>query len=460
MRIFPRPAPRPPGYRPRNRLPAALLAGLLIATLAPSKQALAVPAYAVQTGQPCAACHVGAFGPQLKPFGRDFKLFGYTATDGKPHPPHLAATIYGSLTHTEADEPGNVAHFGPNDNLAIDQISLYYAGRITGSIGAFAQVTYDGVQRQFAWDNTDIRYAHDTTLFDEDLVWGVSANNAPTVTDIWNSTPVWGFPYNGSSIAGTPTATALVDGAMNQGVIGAGGYAMWNEWIYLDIDGYKGLGRGVRNALGVVPVTGSDSYDGVSPYWKLAATHDFNDGAESFEFGTYGLHADIWPGGITYAGTDSLTDTALDANFQWIANTKDVTSSTVSTHATWIHESLDLGASHALFATNRRDQLEEFRADLSYSYAATWTPTIQYFNTRGSSDPARWGTPSGSPNSSGVVMELAYVPWGKPDSPVNWANGRLALQYVSYDKFNGSSAHSSDFNTVYLNLWFAFGLGD
>jgi hypothetical protein len=48
---------------------------LLFATLGGGR-ALALPSFAVQTGQPCAACHVGAFGPQLKPYGRDFKLHG------------------------------------------------------------------------------------------------------------------------------------------------------------------------------------------------------------------------------------------------------------------------------------------------------------------------------------------------------------------------------------------------
>ena len=34
--------------------------------------AAAVPAFAVQTGEPCQGCHVGGFGPQLTPFGREF----------------------------------------------------------------------------------------------------------------------------------------------------------------------------------------------------------------------------------------------------------------------------------------------------------------------------------------------------------------------------------------------------
>ncbi|MDE2316461.1 MAG: hypothetical protein KGK06_12510, partial [Xanthomonadaceae bacterium] len=56
----------------------AIAAGLLLApTLV-----LAVPAYARQTHQPCAACHVGGFGPELTPFGREFKINGYTMSVG------------------------------------------------------------------------------------------------------------------------------------------------------------------------------------------------------------------------------------------------------------------------------------------------------------------------------------------------------------------------------------------
>ena len=44
--------------------------------------AQAVPSFAVQTGQPCQACHVGGFGPQLTAFGRSFKMHGYTQRGG------------------------------------------------------------------------------------------------------------------------------------------------------------------------------------------------------------------------------------------------------------------------------------------------------------------------------------------------------------------------------------------
>jgi hypothetical protein len=59
----------------------AILATLMLAATA--RPSGAVPSFAAQTGQPCAACHVGAFGPQLTPLGRSFKIGGYTQTGGQ-----------------------------------------------------------------------------------------------------------------------------------------------------------------------------------------------------------------------------------------------------------------------------------------------------------------------------------------------------------------------------------------
>src|SRR5579863_2161951 len=47
--------------------------------------ASAIPSFARQTGQPCSTCHT-AF-PELTPYGRQFKLSGYTAGGGLPFPP-------------------------------------------------------------------------------------------------------------------------------------------------------------------------------------------------------------------------------------------------------------------------------------------------------------------------------------------------------------------------------------
>src|ERR1700690_2579507 len=133
----------------------ALLVPLaLLATAVITEPALAVPSFAIQTGQPCAACHIGAFGPQLTPYGRDFKLHGYTASDGKDHGLPLAMAVQTSFTHTQAPQPGGAAPgFKPNDNFAIDQLSIYYAGKIAPNLGGFVELNYDGVAQQAAVNN-------------------------------------------------------------------------------------------------------------------------------------------------------------------------------------------------------------------------------------------------------------------------------------------------------------------
>jgi hypothetical protein len=432
-----------------------ILVLLLAAALLRPGTAVAVPSFAEQTGQPCAACHVGAFGPQLKQFGRDFKLNGYVATDGSNHFPPLAITAQTSFTHTgQAQSPPPAADFGTNNNFAIDQVSLYYAGKIYGGLGAFIQVTYDGVAKQLHIDNTDIRWAHDSDLFDEDWVYGFTGNNNPTVSDLWNSTPVWGFPYNQSPLAPTPLAAALIDGGLGQRVAGGGVYTMWNNLVYFEADLYGGLDYSVLNATGIVPVAGTDTTTGAIPYWRLALQQDF--GRHYVEFGTYGLAASVLPGGVNAGGlVDRYTDTALDANYQFIFNPRNVTSDMISAHATFIHETGLLQASQALAGANPNNSLNTFRADVSYSFAATITPTIQFFETSGTNNMGYWNTPNGSPNSSGIITEIAYVPWGKPDSFISWGNVRFAAQYVSYFRFNGVTAGASANNALYLSVWLA-----
>ena len=417
--------------------------------------ARAVPSFAQQTGQPCAACHVGAFGPQLKPFGREFKLYGYTASEGKGWYPPIAATVQTSFTNTQAAQPGGAARwFAPNNNVALDQASLYYAGRFNSTSGAFIEMEYDGIARQLQIGNVDIRKIKEFTLFGIDSVGGITVNNSPTVQDLWNSTPAWGFPYNGSALAPTPAAASLIDGGLGQRVAGLGLYAMWDDSIFTEVDAYRGLGRDVLNATGIVPVAGAPGIDGFVPYWRVAWQKNLD--RHFFEIGTYGLHANIFPNGDTSAGTpDSYTDTAADINYQFIVNPKSVVSDMLSVHGTLIHEAQSLGSSSALLGTNNYNTLDTFRVDASYSFAATVTPTIQYFRTSGTPDAVQYGIAGGRPNSSGFVTEIAYVPWGKPDSPFQFMNIRLAAQYVSYLEFNGTAHGAAANNALYLSLWTA-----
>src|SRR5437867_8116338 len=155
----------------------------------------AVPAFAAQTGQPCQTCHVGGFGPQLTPFGRNFKLNGYTLRSKGFNVP-LSAMAIASYVRTNKDQSEPPAPgFRMNDNIAVDQVSLFLAGGLGSHLGAFVQATYDGVAKAWAWDNLDLRAATKVQVKGVDVVLGASLNNSPTVQDAWNTLSAWGYPY-------------------------------------------------------------------------------------------------------------------------------------------------------------------------------------------------------------------------------------------------------------------------
>jgi hypothetical protein len=58
---------------------SAVFMTLSSASFTPPAQAL--PSFARQTGQPCGTCHTDF--PALTPYGRCFKLLGYTTGDGQ-----------------------------------------------------------------------------------------------------------------------------------------------------------------------------------------------------------------------------------------------------------------------------------------------------------------------------------------------------------------------------------------
>lgn len=434
---------------------AVLICGVL--PLAIVEPASALPSFAVQTGQPCAACHVGAFGPQLTQVGRDFKLFGYVATDTKSHWPPLNVIAQSSFTHTQANQATSPApHFATNDNFALDSLQLLYGGRVAGGVGAYVETTYSGIDHSFSWDAVDIRRAFETELFGQDAVLGVTLNNGPTVSDVWNSTSQWGFPYAASSLAPTPNASALIDNNLHRRVFGAGGYASWNSLLYLEFDAYAPLAPATLKSIGVLDPTANQT-KGLIPYWRVAAEHMFEGDRHYIQLGSFGQSASVYPAGSTSQGTDQITDIGFDATYQWRLDPNDVTADTLSAHATAIFETLDQPASHLVNGTNASNRLTTLRADVSYAIGATITPSLQYFTTFGSRDAAQWGTANGSPNSAGWRAEIAYVPLGRPDSFIRWGNARLALQYVGYTKFNGTTARAGDNNTLYLSLTLALG---
>src|SRR5580658_2005864 len=167
-----------------------------IALFVTAGNADAVPAFAAQTGQHCTACHVGGFGPQLTPLGREFKLEGYTMRSGTDFTAPISAMAVASYLQTAKDVAFPPApNFGSNNNVALDKLSLFLAGGYGDHFGGLSEFTYFGGGSALAWDVLDLRAVDVATVDGQDVLFGLSLNNSPGVEDAWNTLPAWGFPY-------------------------------------------------------------------------------------------------------------------------------------------------------------------------------------------------------------------------------------------------------------------------
>ncbi|MDE2302552.1 MAG: hypothetical protein KGK11_08330 [Sphingomonadales bacterium] len=439
---------------------APVIAGVVLALVPPP--ARAVPAFTDQTGQPCAACHVGGFGPELTPFGREFKLGGYTLRTKASIP--LAAMAVASFTHTNKDQNPPPQYFAANNNFALDQASLFLAGGIGQHFGGFAQATYDGVARQFHWDNLDVRLVNTGQIMGKDLTYGISINNAPTVEDAWNTTPAWGFPYTSSTLAATPGASPLIDGALAQNVLGVVAYGWLDHHVYLAAGAYTSPAAGTLTWLGVDPTSPGDIH-GLAPYGRIAYQLDAAGGTA--EFGAYALKAEINPGRQSVIGyTDHYADLGLDASWQKALSSGD----TLSLNMRYTHEESNLLASCALGLIGNgttpvcaKTTLSEWRGAASYSWRGRIGVTLGGFVTNGSGN-ANLYAPTDVPDSNGVIGQVDYTPWGSGNSLLGpLVNLRVGVQYTAYGKFNGArfnydgnGANASDNNTLRVFTWVAF----
>src|ERR1700733_3011865 len=86
--------------RARRTAVLAFLAIGIAAALVPV-DSQAVPLFARQTGQNCVSCHAGGQFPELTPYGRKFKLTGYTMGNRADIPfAMMAVASSASVRHT------------------------------------------------------------------------------------------------------------------------------------------------------------------------------------------------------------------------------------------------------------------------------------------------------------------------------------------------------------------------
>ncbi len=423
--------------------------------------ASAVASYSAQTDQPCSSCHIGGYGPQLTPFGRQFKLEGYTLKAGGAFPVPVSAEVMSSFVNTATPQETPPAdHYATNNNFSLDYASLFLAGGIGSHFGGLAQFTYDGIGRSFSWDMLDIRATDHVTISGNDVLLGVSVTNIPGLTDVWNTLPAWGFPYTSSSLAPAPAARTILDGQFNVQVLGATAYAYWNSNIYTEAGLYWTPYKGFLSAMGVSTSRGPGAISDAAPYLRLAYQKDYGD--QNFEVGAFGFFPKINPNGNPNIGkTDSYSDVGIDGSYQFMGDGNNI----YTVNARYTHESQSLHASYLLgTATNLNDSLDDFRVDASYYWHNMIGGTVQLFDTTGSRDTLLYGANrTFAPDSSGVTFQVDGTPWGIGNSPFdNRLSLRVGLQYTVYTKFDGASRNydgtgrsASDNNTLRIFTWLA-----
>ena len=457
----------------RGALAAALVAAVSFIDI---PTASAVPSFARQTGQPCATCHT-AF-PELTPYGRQFKLMGYTAggnrcNDGSAKSDETQvplALMSLPATFTGVKNSANQANLGQATNISNDawypgQQSVFLAGQLYCDVGAFAQATYDPVGHAFTWDNVDIRYAKTGVISGTNVVYGITANNNPTVQDVWNTVPAWVAPYMTTAVGPAPFyGTMMGTSAYGQQVGGVSGYVWINSSIYAEFGAYGSLPPRALTDLAGGYNSGNSRLDGSAPYWRLAYERTWDK--NSLMFGTFGMYANQktagndGPAGIS----DPTLDIGVDTQYQWIGEEHAVT-----LRAAYIWEKKknnveNFGA--AAGTANASDVLNDLSISASYIWDRKISFTASRFNTWGDADAGIYtNSANGSPNSTYWNFDLAYLPYmnGGPDL-WPWFNARIGVQYTHFDKFNGTwndaggvaGLKAGGNDQVYVYTWLMF----
>ena len=442
----------------------------------------AIPVFARQTQQNCVACHVGGQYPELTPYGRYFKLTGFTqgtkqiTDDGVGFP--VAFSVQAGVNKMK----NNVADGNPaaaagtpidarNGQLAPDQASVYAGGRIADNVGLFAQYTFawdQGDRRSgtFGADNFDLRVADHVVLGKQDFIYGLSVNNDPGVTDVFNSTPAWAYPwqYSASGSATSPPVQTQLEAGYGGGTArGINAYFYYNRNYYAELGSYMAT-SGLTNILtftsdNTVPGhNGTAPLVGANPYYRFAYTTEW--GPSNLMVGAFGMRSRIDNG--AGAGQSTLyNDRGLDAQYQYISDP-----SVVSAQVRYINESIS-DANNAGYG-NTSATLRSFYANAKYIYHAKYGAALGYWQEQGSSDSFYVNTSSANFYS---CQDAPACTTGSPNTKV-WIpavfwqvlqNVRLTMYHTYFTQFLGSTGNydgfgrkPSDNNSTYLYLWLDF----
>ena len=368
-----------------------------------SLNAHAVPSYARQTNLACAACHT--IFPELTPFGRSFKLNGYTLTGLKGVEAQPTASASGVKIGAAAPMAAMLQVNMTNNNSGNtynmpNEFSLFFSGEISPKMGSFVQMTLEN-GGSFSMDNADIRYANHSG----DTVYGVTINNSPTVQDLWNSTPVWGYPFTG----GADMTQPLIADGLGQNVMGLGAYAQMANGLYGELTLYQSTDSGgnITSPGGATSTTLKEA----SPYARIAWQKGMSNG-DNLMVGAYGMQSTL-----ENAGSDKVTDLAVDTQYEHPLKGGNL----ISIHGSYTNEKTDAGASGSTSQT-----LNALRLDAGYHWGSHAEAIIGYAQNTDAAD------------EQAATAQFSYLPW---------QNTKFTAQYVNDLK-------DSNNNVLLLQAWF------
>ena len=455
-----------------------------------STEAYALPIFARQTGQNCVACHAGGQFPMLTPYGRKFKLTGYTIGSRTIFPLAMMAqagsTRVADKDNGSANDPNGSGGNGslPSDNFSkngvpyLASVSLFAGGKIFDNLGLFGQWTYSNYDHQGdngRWhshstsDQFDLRYADRFMNADRDLIVGASLNNNVGTTDVWNT---FNSPFQ---IVPSPIALSsalqpnVTYGPINKPLItsglvagGVGIYAYWNNLLYVELDSYQSangvfsfMSQGISNAS-------TTKLKGSNPYWRLALNHEW--GANSAMIGLHGLSANVYSDPTdTTSPLIRSRDVGIDGQYQYILDPHTVSAQFSYTHESKKYEDALWNVDNPAYvgaAANSSNTLNFVKLNGTYIYNATYGASLSYVGVKGSADsivyPTQtFGYGNNAPDTRVWIPEAFWT-------PVQYL--RVGIQYYAYTKYNGgntaydgtSSRSAKDNNTLFLYAWTAF----
>ncbi len=350
---------------------------LILLLAAGASRLPALPSFARQTGQKCSACHVGGDWPQLTPWGRFFKLSGYTigsAVKDKEGGVHVPVGVFGQAGLTWAPNADNaqgnpvILHSG---DLQAYNFSAEVATKVTDFLGVFYEYnvgnTFPGWKG--ASGAVDIRAVHFFHAGSHEILTGIDSNNNPTVQDVWNSTGQWSFPsYTSPWAPGALTTPVISRLASQSGSIGA--YALIDRHVYVEASAYR-VGAGFFQWMTAgTPFSnpGVTYLKGFNPYWRAYWTA--SRGPSSFMAGTFGMRASVFPSAAQPSGpANSLTDYGVDAQYQHLLSKQSLTVRT-----SYIFEARDWSASFPIGSVGTPSgDAKFFNVSGSYSLGNAWT---------------------------------------------------------------------------------------